>query len=219
MNIGESIVGIIDLHSRQHNAFSARDLSILSTVGAMIANAVEYYHLSSELVTGTYRRTDSVDIRDARSQRSADAVSAQAGKVAIQRSHNWTDLQEEAIKVRKAVVHREADVVSFALPIIFRGEVLGAVEWTIEAYRFSQNMLQTAQDLVDRLSIATDNARLFEQSQRLVERERLINEITRKLAAQTDVRQILRVAVRELGQALGTTETNITLDMGKDNSI
>jgi GAF domain-containing protein len=79
-------------------------------------------------------------------------------------------------------------------------------------------MLQTAQDLVDRLSIATDNAQLFEQSQRLVERERLINEITRKLSTQTDVRQILQVAVRELGQALGTTETNITLDIGKQTT-
>lgn len=215
MCIGESVIGIIDIHSRQQGIFTAHDLTILSTVGAMIANAVEYYHLSSELVTGMYRQIHVEDSREIRVQRSVDTVSAQVGKSSIQKSYNWTHLQEEAVKARKAVVHRQKDMVSFALPIVLRGEVLGAVEWSIEAHRFNQNMLLTAQELVDRLSIATDNARLFEQSQRLVERERLINEITRKLSTQTDVRQILQVAVRELGQALGTTETNITLDIGK----
>jgi GAF domain-containing protein len=218
MRIGASVIGIIDLHSRQHGVFVSHDLTILSTVGTIVANAIEYYHLSSELVTGMYRRGSATDVRDTTVQRSVDSVSAQVGKVSMQKHSSWTKLQEEAVKARKAVVHREEDIVSFALPIILRGEVLGAVEWSIEAHRFSQNMLQTAQDLVDRLSIATDNAQLFEQSRRLVERERLINEITRKLSTQTDVRQILQVAVRELGQALGTTETNITLDIGKQTT-
>lgn len=215
MCIGESVVGIIDVHSRQEDVISLHDLSILSTVGTMVANAIEYYHLSSELVSGTYRRLGIDESRDVSLHESQDAVNAQAGKVSIYNRHTWTSLQEQAINARKPVVHREEDVVSFALPVILRGDVLGAVEWTIEAHRFNQNMLITAQELVERLSIAADNAQLFEQSQRLVERERLINEITRKLAVQTDVRQILQVAVRELGQALGTTETNITLDIGK----
>jgi hypothetical protein len=70
-----------------------------------------------------------------------------------------------------------------------------------------------AEDLVARLALAADNVRLFEQSWRLIDRERLVNEISQKLSAQTDIKQILQIAVKELGLALGTSETMISLNI------
>lgn len=67
---------------------------------------------------------------------------------------------------------------------------------------YNENMRLLARELAARLAVNADNARLLEQSQRLAERERLVNTITERLSRQTSVEQVLQVAIRELGQAL-----------------
>jgi hypothetical protein len=64
---------------------------------------------------------------------------------------------------------------------------------------------------VNRLSITLDNARLFEESQRSADRERVLNEIASKITAQSDIESILTTAVREVGQALRTQNVRVRL--------
>jgi GAF domain-containing protein len=92
-----------------------------------------------------------------------------------------------------------------------RGQTLGAVEWELPAEDFSSNKIQLAQELVSRLAVSLDNARLFQESQRATERERLVNTIATKLTQQTDINAILETAVREVGQALRTPQVTIRL--------
>jgi GAF domain-containing protein len=68
-----------------------------------------------------------------------------------------------------------------------------------------------AQELANRLAISLDNARLFEDSQRAAERERIVNTIAAKLTPQTEIAEILQTAVREVGQALRAPQVNIRL--------
>jgi GAF domain-containing protein len=75
-----------------------------------------------------------------------------------------------------------------------------------------------AVELANRLAVTADSARLFDQSVRAAEREALINEISGKLTQQTEVSQILQVAVKELGQALRVPQTSIRLTRAKSAS-
>lgn len=70
-------------------------------------------------------------------------------------------------------------------------------------------------ELVGRLALSLDNARLFEESQRAIERERLVNDIASKLTTQTDIEAILQTAVREVGQALRAPQVSINLTLNK----
>jgi GAF domain-containing protein len=107
------------------------------------------------------------------------------------------------------------DTVTFAVPVSLRGQVLGAIEWDIPRATYNDNARQLARELAARLAISADNARLFEQAQRLAERERLVNDISSKLTQQSDVAEILKVAVREVGQALRVPNTSIRLATSK----
>ena len=69
-----------------------------------------------------------------------------------------------------------------------------------------------AQDLTARFALTADNVRLLDQTQRQVQRERLINNISAQLTQQSDVTQILQTAVRELGLALSVSQTVIEID-------
>jgi GAF domain-containing protein len=105
----------------------------------------------------------------------------------------------------------EGNTIPFAVPISLRGQVLGAAVWELPASQFSEDKVTLAEELVNRLAVSLDNARLFEESQRATARERLVNDIAAKITGQTAVDAILTTAVREVGQALQSSNVRVRL--------
>ncbi len=75
------------------------------------------------------------------------------------------------------------------------------------------------QSIANQVSIALEASRLFDDSQRRAERERLAGEITARMRATNDPQEILQVAVRELRNALQATQAQVILksNPGKGN--
>jgi K+-sensing histidine kinase KdpD len=90
------------------------------------------------------------------------------------------------------------------VPIRLRDQVLGVIEARKpdQAGDWSQDELALINNLVDQLSVALENARLYEDTQSRAERERRLAEITTKVRATTDVGTIMQTAILELAAAL-----------------
>jgi len=56
--------------------------------------------------------------------------------------------------------YSEGDKVTFAMPILLRGQAVGAVEWEVLRSAYTENTRLLATELVARLALAADNARL-----------------------------------------------------------
>jgi GAF domain-containing protein len=102
-----------------------------------------------------------------------------------------------------------------AIPISIRGQTIGVVgvespdgdrEWTDDDVAF-------VQAVSEQLGQTLESARLFAETQRRAERERLIGDITAKIRASTDMHNILETAAEELGQALGTSRALIRIGL------
>jgi hypothetical protein len=147
--------------------------------------------------------------------RRTTALLAEVGTATANRDDltELASLRRQAMQTGRTAVGRptERNTMPLAVPVILRGQVLGAVEWELPASDFTQEKVALAEELVGRLTLSLDNARLFEQSQRVIARERVVNSIAAKLAGQTNVQEILQIAVREVGQALRAPEVNIQL--------
>lgn len=99
------------------------------------------------------------------------------------------------------------------IPIILRGEPLGAMAFTLPRGQIvTQRQLEMAQIVSNRLALALENKRLYEQAQSLARREQQANEAARLLASATDVDTVLKVAVENFNRALGAVGTRITLN-------
>ena len=85
------------------------------------------------------------------------------------------------------------------------------IEWLIPAERVTDATRQLARTLVSRLSITMDTLRLLERTERLAERERLVNQVSGQIAVEPNVPHILQTAVEQLSQILGTSQVNIQL--------
>jgi GAF domain-containing protein len=128
-------------------------------------------------------------------------------------------LRQSVIATGKPIVgaQSENDTIPFAVPIVLRGQILGAVEWELPVEAFSEHKVQLAQEMVNRLALSLENARLFQESTQAITRERLVNEIATRLTAQTNINDIMRTAVREVGQALRAPQ--VTIHMALDETL
>lgn len=223
LSVGDRVIGALDVQSKQANTFTEDQIKILQTMADQIAISLDNARLYEEslrqlqdLSVSNRERTFSAWQEELYARRSRELV-AEVGNPSL----NTDDTTELFSLRRQAMVSGQASVglltdrntIPVAVPIILRNQVLGAVEWELPANDFSYEKVQLAEELVSRLALSLDNARLFEQSQRVIARERVVNNIAAKLAGQTNVQEILQIAVREVGQALRAPEVNIQLKL------
>ena len=96
------------------------------------------------------------------------------------------------------------------VPIKFRDTNLGAMSFAVPSdHPLSQRQIEVATTVAERLALALENTRLFEQSQSQALRERKASEVATALIGATDVRVVLNMAAEQFKDALGAVNTRI----------
>ena len=103
-----------------------------------------------------------------------------------------------------------------AAPVTLRNTVIGALR--VEDARFDREWTPDEQALLQAvasdLSLAIENQRLIEDTEKRAQRERLVAEISSKMFSQNDLESIVEIAATELGRILqvGRAEVRIGAD-------
>ncbi len=218
LRVGDRVIGVLDVQSRQSDTFDTEQQDVLQTMADQVAVAIENARLYAESVRQLdelerNRRVSTIEAwhQYMNSLRMPRLESAAGITPSESRSET---LRQSALAHGEVVVGEQTErhTVPVIVPIRLRGQLLGVVEWEVPDNEFDQNKLQLAQDLTDRLAVNLENARLFQESQRAIRREQLVNEISAELTAQNDIDQILQTAVREVGRALRAPQVSIRLN-------
>ncbi len=216
LRVGERVIGALDVQSRIRDAFEEDQINVLQTMADQIAVAIENAQLYEEAM----RRMGETEKGNRESTRRAwrefihdqrmESIVKEAG---FPTALDISDLHDAAISRGEPVIGKitERSTIPVAIPVMLRGQVLGTVEWELPAQMLSEEKLELAKELANRLALSLDNARLFQESQRATERERLVNSIAAKLTEQTTINDILQTAVRDVGQALRAPQVSIRL--------
>ena len=111
---------------------------------------------------------------------------------------------ENAVIIRKAT-----NAIPFVSAVVFpiwRGETaIGMMALNNSEMRdaFSAADVRLAEGLAGQMSVAIENARLFQQTQRLAQRQRLISDIANKIRRSTDAEGVMNTTLNELQRVLG----------------
>lgn len=216
LSIGQTIIGALDVQSKLSGSFKEDEIKVLETMAAQIAIAIENARLYEESIHRLEEIKTSNQKATLRAWEEYMAAERQTAMLSTSGTETGTlkgVLHQRAVAEGKIVVGDMTDkqTVPVAIPIQLRGQILGAVEWELPAADFTSDKVLLAQELVNRLAVSLDNARLFQESQRAIQRERLVNKIATRLTQQTDINEILQTAVREVGQALRSPRVSIQL--------
>lgn len=216
LRVGDEIIGALDVQSKQPDVFTEDLITVLQTMADQIAVAIQNARLYEE----SLRRVTEIEVNNRQATLRAwqeymrdQRLSELAADAGVATNIDLTPLRRRALEEGRLVVGEvtERQTIPIAIPIALRGQTLGAVEWELPAQGFGDDKLELAQELANRLALSLDNARLFQESRRATERERLVNSIAAKLTAQTNIDEILQTAVREVGQALRAPQVSIRL--------
>lgn len=98
----------------------------------------------------------------------------------------------------------QEDALTLAVPVKIREQVAGVIRLSKPqgAPGWNRQEVDLVEIITDRLSATLESARLFEETRRRAERERLTGEITAHIRSSNDQQTILEIAARELRRAL-----------------
>jgi GAF domain-containing protein len=216
----DNIVGVLDVQSEKPGAFTENDASTLSILADQIAIALE----NARLFTQTQQALNEVQSLYRENLQEGWKTFSREREV-IGYRHSLTSgskLTEpvETDEIRQAMNRGEvlifhADGVtqeaSIVVPIKLRGQVIGNmnIKAPVKNRQWTNDEVNLAETISERLSVALENARLFDETTRRAERERLVSDITTKIRSTTDPQEMVKTAVEELKRALGVTRVEI----------
>lgn len=218
-----TVIGVIDMQSKQAGAFKQEDIDILSILADQIAIAIENARLfqQTQLALDESRSVAQTFLRQewsalARRQSTVGYLySGMSGKPLSTPAQ--ADEIEQVIQ-RGAVIKKESKPdqetnPTLAIPIALGDQVIGAirVQSPDRTRAWSNEEINLLRSIAERVGLALDNARLVASSQKRAAKERAIGEISAKISAAADMDAILKTAVQEIGVALSSADVVIQL--------
>lgn len=234
---GDDVIGALDLHSQQPHAFSSATVENLLAAANQIAVAVDSLQLY-ETAQRNMRENKALYVQTQASLREIERLNYQlTGRAWSDYLHtgqhasaleldsatgqgtteaSWTPTLIQAVRTNTLVRHNDHEHLVVALPIVVRNQVIGAMEFELPP---GSSLSSSAQDTIkavgERLGLALENRRLLDETERVAQREALINDIGAELQAATGVDAILQRAARQLHETLAAHQ--VTISLGDEN--
>jgi GAF domain-containing protein len=218
LRIGERIIGALDVQSEQPAAFGEDDVELLSIVANQVVIAIQ-----------NARRFQDAQESLKEAQSLYQQFLRQEWKAVIEEgallgyrysSARALPLKElltspeirEATKRKGMASIQEKSQSRLAIPILLRGQTIGMLNMQVNEDRpWEQDEIDIAQAVAERVALAVETARLLENSQNQASKERVIGEISTKISAATNMDNILKTAIGELGNIIPDTDIFIQL--------
>ena len=200
--VSNQVIGALDVQSVESDAFSQEDVNTLSTLADQVSIAIQNSRLYEEMQEAL---TQSQILLQQFTQVGWSKFTRKQKVTGIHRSNTNTTLLTEPLTVDELNGNN-----TLCLPIILRGQKIGDLKVSAhEKNNWTQDEIDIASAIIERAAIAMENARLFEETTRRAERERLVSDITLKIRSTNDPEAMIQTALDELKQALGASKVQI----------
>jgi GAF domain-containing protein len=207
---GSRIIGALDVQSTETAAFTEEDIQMLSLLASQVSLAIENARLFDET-------------RNALAK--AETVSRQFTREAWGRLHKEQNLLgyqynlAGASPLEKPVEltrqgngqddGKQAETSRVVVPIELRGETIGNLVVQSPSGTLGQDQIDMIKAVAERVALSAENARLFEETTRRAERERLVSDITGKIRSVNDPQSMIQTAMDELRKVLGASRVEV----------
>lgn len=210
LKIEDRVIGALDIQSTDINAFFEEDIEALGTLADQVSLAIQNARL--------FDQTQKTILE-------AEAIQRQYLRETWSRLPKEENLSGYRYSVSGIVPLGDGEVNNFddmkgkneiLVPIILRGETIGTLAvQTPKNEHISADQIDLIKAVAERVALSAENARLFEETTRRAERERIISDIATKIGTSVRTESILRTTASELSQLLDGADVFIKL--GTDN--
>jgi GAF domain-containing protein len=200
---GNDIIGVLDIHAREVNAFNDEDLSVLSILSDQITIAIE----NALLYEQSQAALQEANIA---SRQASGRAWNEYGKTLQTRGYRYDGIKSEPLKSARQT-RRDNDALS--IPVQLRDQTIGCLKLkSADAAReWTEDELSMMKATAERVALALEGARLLDEAQKRAAREAFLSEVATKLSTSFQLDSILRDTVEELGQTLKNSTVTFQL--------
>jgi GAF domain-containing protein len=203
LRVRDQIIGVLDVQSREPNAFDDEDVAALQTLADQIAVALQTAQLFQQVEESLQAE-----------RRAYGEISREAwGNITQQqRVKGYHYVRGKIVSVEQAPATKP-DLPEIAIPVQIGNQTIGQ----ITAHKsdtdldWSTDEIAIMESISNQLGVALESARLYQDSQERAVREQLTGEVTSRIRETLDIETIIKTATEEIRNALNLPEVVIRL--------
>lgn len=204
LKVRERSIGVLDVQSKEQNAFTQDDVATLQVLADQIALAIE----NARLLRDSQKAFQELEAFYGR-----QVGNAWREKIGTMPLANTYTRATGANQIGETAGSARPGSSVLTVPVILRGQHLGVIK--LQRDREQPEWTDRDRQLVDKLSqqiaLALENARLLEETYQQAQNEKLIAETTSRMRETLDVETVLQTAAAELRKALNLNEVEVSL--------
>lgn len=225
----DTITGIMDIQSNKPGFFTQEDITMFGILADQIAIAIENTRLFEQTqqalheARSVYQQSLQEGWRSLAQEESAVGYyQSLTGGRRLTKPVSTNEIDQAMFRGETLLFH--ADGITnepvIVVPIKLRDQIIGVmhIKAPSRERKWMQSEINLAESVSERLSLALENARLIQATQRQVIKEQTIGEITGKISSSVNLYNVLATAVEELGRTMPGSEVTIKLKGDADDN-
>jgi len=208
--VGERVLGALDVQSSRPAAFSEEDMAALQLVADQVAIGLENGYLFAQTRSSLEELRQIQQVITGEAWQRFAATRPLWSRYRLGESttpeETWQALFAQARGREEAVTsHLEEGRHVLALPIRYRGVLIGVLglDRPQQMGDWQPQEIALGESLAERLALALENARLYEEAQQRASLEHAIRDLTDRMTASFDLETILQTTLQDLGRLVG----------------
>ncbi|MBI4631220.1 MAG: GAF domain-containing protein [Chloroflexi bacterium] len=218
--VGDTLIGALDVQSTEANAFDADDVAVLQNMANQIAIAMNNARLYQEAQARIKESNQLTQLYLTQSWQSYTRAHAETVNLRLEGEtvKPAPELNETDLNLRAPTLSEDGTIMS--VPITLRDQIIGEFSLSAppESVQWSSDDLLLAEAVIAQVALAIENARLLEETQsslaatnRLARRERMIADVSQKLTAGLEIKNVLQIAADELQRGTNSRRAVVRL--------
>jgi GAF domain-containing protein len=213
------VIGVLDIQSDQSEAFNTDDVAIMQIMADQLATAIERTRLLQE-VERSFKELESAYGQYTRENWRRLSENIQSGNqgyrfdnVRMESITELSELENRAFESGTTVTSNGQSAnhqTVVAVPVKLRGQTIGVINLKLKE-NYAEDTVSTIELASERLAVALESARLYEEARLRADREQSIAQVTSAISASTNYEEILQTTVREIGGTLRDAEVTIQI--------
>ena len=224
LQVGDELLGALDVQSVQPNAFTEQDVETLQVLADQVAIAINGSQLlqrTQELLESERRGFGEITKRSwleqVKMMDNVGFIRERSGLHPITSAPN-PEAHELLQDGRVAVDQNDPRILY--VPVSIRTQVIGILRLVHEETTsgWTDNEIGMIRSLAEQLGVALESARSYQQTRVNAQRDRILGEVNARVRETLDVQTILRTATQEVRQALDIPKVVIHLGTPPENN-
>ncbi len=210
--VQDEIIGILDIQSRQSEAFGQTEITIFQSLTNQLALTIQNVRLIEE-----------AQINLAQLELIISEQSREVWDQYLERqSHGfiYTPLGVKPLRASKAEEksgEERSGAEKAEIPISLRGKKIGSISLQRLARNWTKKEKALLDDVATQIGLAIENARLLNETREQARQEQLISEVSSKMRETLDMDTVLKTAIEEMRKTFNLKEVEVRLTSSDNN--